>query len=122
MHKAAIEGRNRGWITTKSGPQHKSYPEEFFTKVIENEFNDKSYIYNFPFFTWKLDFAWIAKKRCIEIDGSQHERDSKLHESDIRKDAKLEVEGWKILRIRWIDLFHNTKEKIAEAKKFIDSD
>ena len=38
MKKAAKEGRNRGWTTTKCGPQNKSYPEKFFTEVIENEF------------------------------------------------------------------------------------
>lgn len=31
MKKAAKEGRNKGWTTTKCGPQHKSYPEKFFT-------------------------------------------------------------------------------------------
>lgn len=120
LHIAAIEGRNRGWTTTKSGPQHKSYPELFFTTVIDNEFNDTNYVYNMPFYTWKLDFAWPHKKLCIEIDGSQHQRDDKLHKSDIRKDAKLNECGWKVLRIRWIDAFHFTHSYIQQAKHFID--
>lgn len=121
MHKAAIEGRNKGWTTTKCGPKKKSYPEEFFTKIIENEFNDKDYLYNVPFYTWKLDFAWPHKKLCIEIDGSQHERDEIQKESDIRKDKKLIECGWKVLRIKWLDMFHNTQDYIKQAKEFIDN-
>lgn len=117
MKKAAAEGRNKGWATAKTNG--KSYPETFFIKVIENEFTDKNYKFNLPFYTWKLDFAWPAKKRCIEIDGSQHNK-SIQKESDKRKDEKLLQHGWKVLRIRWIDLFHNTKDFIEQAKKFID--
>ena len=121
QHKAALEGRNKGWTTTKSGPQHKSYPERFFTKIIDNEFDDKKYVYNMPFYTWKLDFAWPHKKLCIEIDGSQHERDPILHDSDMRKDAKLAECGWQVLRLRWVDLFHMTQCYIQQAKQFVDN-
>ena len=44
----ALEGyRNgtwKGWMNCHSS--EKSYPEKFFTKVIENEFEDKNYEYN----------------------------------------------------------------------------
>ena len=120
MHKAALEGRNKGWSITKSGPQHKSYPEKFFTKVIENEFDDKDYEYNKQFFTYKLDFAWEDKKKCIEIDGSQHERLIEQKESDIRKDKKLQENGWQVLRIKWKDMFNYPKLYIRIAKNFID--
>lgn len=103
MHKAALEGRNKGWSTTKSGPQHKSYPEKFFTKVIENEFDDKDYEYNKQFFTYKLDFAWEDKKKCIEIDGSQHERLIEQKESDKRKDKKTSR--------KWLASFKNKMER-----------
>lgn len=115
--KAVAEGRNKGWATTRTNG--KSYPESFFTKVIENEFTDKDYKFNLPFYTWKLDFAWPHKKRCIEIDGSQHSN-GKQKESDIRKDKKLVENGWHVLRIKWVDLFHNTKSFIKQAKAFID--
>lgn len=41
MHNAALIGKNRGWTTSRVGDERKSYPEVFFTKVIENEFSDK---------------------------------------------------------------------------------
>ena len=60
------------------------------------------------------------KKYVIEIDGSQHEL-PKQKESDIRKDAKLNELGWKVMRIRWIDLLHDTQYWINAANNFINS-
>ena len=120
LHIAALEGRNRGWASTRLGETRMSYPETFFSNVIQNEFSDKAYTYNLPFYTWKLDFAWVAKKRVIEIDGSQHET-KEQKESDARKDAKLIECGWSILRIRWLDLYHKTDEFVNLAKVFIDN-
>lgn len=111
-------GKYHGWMNCHSSKM--SYPEEFFAKIISNEFDDKNYIYNLLFFQYRLDFAWPNKKRCIEIDGSQHERNAAQKESDIRKDAKLADNGWKVLRIRWIDMYHNPKAYIKQAKHFID--
>lgn len=50
-----------------------SYPERFMTKIIHNEFFDKNYISEFRFHRFSLDFAWPHLKKCIEIDGQQHE-------------------------------------------------
>ena len=88
--------------------------------MIENEFDDKDYEYNKQFFTYKLDFAWEDKKKCIEIDGSQHERLIEQKESDIRKDKKLQENGWQVLRIKWKDMFNYPKLYIRIAKNFID--
>ena len=62
-------GLNHGWMSCHSSK--KSYPEKFFTQVIENEFDDKNYEYNLLFYQYRLDFAWPHKKLCIEINGSQ---------------------------------------------------
>lgn len=115
----AAKGLNHGWMACHSSK--KSYPEEFFTKVIENEFNDKNYEYNLLFYQYRLDFAWPQKKLCIEIDGSQHQRDEKQKQSDIKKDIKLYENGWKVLRIKWVDMYHKPQEYIKQAKEFIDN-
>lgn len=112
-------GRWHGWMNCHSSK--KSYPEEFFTRVIENEFLDKEFEYNYLFFQYRLDFAWVKKKRCIEIDGSQHQRCKAQIESDKRKDRKLKEEGWTVLRIPWKCLYENTKEYIDKARKFIEA-
>jgi len=96
-----------------------SYPEKFFREVIENEFKDKNFVQEYNVGIFSIDFAWVDKKLAIEIDGEQHEK-PEYKERDKRKDKKLTSEGWKVLRIKWKDLYHNTKSKIKEAKDFIE--
>jgi very-short-patch-repair endonuclease len=118
MKKAHAEGR--AWNIGKSRWNNKkSYPEEFFSKIIENEFQDKEYICEHPFFKYSIDFAWINKKLAIEIDGEQHERFEEYKARDKEKDRLLLLHGWKILRIKWKDMYNNTKMKIKEAYNFI---
>ena len=98
-----------------------SYPEKWFIKVIENEFEDKNYNRKYPFHGFSLDFAWVEKKKCIEIDGDQHQRFEEYKIRDERKNKKLTEEGWKYLRLIWKDVFTNPKEYIRIAKEFIDN-
>ena len=64
---------------------------------------------------------------AVEIDGSQHEIDTKRKEKDIEKDTLLQNKGWKVLRFTeyivktdWniikekLDLFLNTNNIIYE--------
>lgn len=119
MKKAHKEGRayNIGYNTHIG---ESSYPEKFFVKVIENEFIDKNYTPQYQFSIYKLDFAWVHLKKCIEIDGDQHYRFEDYHERDIRKDELLNQRGWEVLRIRWKDIFNETQKWINTAKQFID--
>lgn len=118
MKKAHNEGRANNWQDSgiKNGIKI-SYPEQFMINVIENEFNDKNYIFQYRVNKYSLDFAWPLKRVYIEIDGSQHEKNK---EYDNIRDAKLKSLGWTVLRIKWIDLFHDTKKYIKIMKQFID--
>ena len=118
MKKEHQERRAGEWL----GRNKKSYAEQFFEKVIQNEFLDKNYVFNYHFDRYWLDFAWIEKKKYIEIDGQQHERLEYQRKNDELKDALLKENGWKVLRIKWKDLFHDTKIFIEKAKQFIDAD
>lgn len=118
MKKAHQERRAGEWL----GRNKKSYAEQFFEKVIQNEFLDKNYVFNYHFDRYWLDFAWIEKKKYIEIDGQQHERFEYQRKNDELKDALLKENGWKVLRIKWKDLFHDPKIFIEKAKQFIDAD
>lgn len=96
-----------------------SYPELWFMRVIQQEFDDKDYVREYPFSKYSLDFAWVTKKKCIEIDGEQHQRFKEQKERDINKDTLLLKKGWKVLRLPWKLVFSNPKEYIEKAKKFI---
>ena len=120
MKLAHKEGRahNIGECRWNNEP---SWPEKWFMQVIVNEFNDKDYVKEYPFHRFSLDFAWLHKKRCIEIDGKQHHEDPKQQERDKNKDILLKEDGWKLLRLDWKWVCNNTKEAIKLAKDFIDS-
>ena len=118
MKRAHAEGRawNIGMSRWNNRP---SYPEEFFMKVIDNEFLDKNYVREYPLGKFSLDFAWVDKKLAIEIDGDHHERFEEQKRRDREKDLLAESQGWKILRLRWKDVCNDTKGKIREAVEFI---
>lgn len=119
MKKAHSEGRAHNIGECRWNNEH-SWPEKWFIQVIENEFEDKNYKCEVPFHRFALDFAWIEKKRCIEIDGNYHEREDQ-HKRDIAKDELLKSEGWQILRMPWKEVFANPKLWIQKAKDFIHS-
>lgn len=119
MIKAHKEGRAHN-IGSSRWNNEPSYPEKWFMKVIENEFEDKNYQYEKPFHRFSLDFVWEHKKKVIEIDGEQHERFEEQKRRDKEKDKLLLEEGYELLRLRWKDVFHHTKKNIKIAKEFID--
>lgn len=121
MKKAHKEGKahNIGESRWNNQP---SYPEQWFMKVLKNEFGfekDKDYKMEFPFYRFSLDFAWPDKKICIEIDGEQHERFQEQKERDIEKDRLLKKEDWKELRKSWKEIYNNPKFFIEEVKNLL---
>ena len=101
MKLAHMEGR--AWNIGKSRWNNKkSYPETFFSKVIENEFLDKEYQSEYPIGIYSADFAWPSKMKIIEIDGDQHQRFEEYRHRDERKDVYLTENGWSILRINYL--------------------
>ncbi len=118
MKVAHKEGRawNIGQSRWNNAP---SWPEKFFMEVIKNEFNDQAYTTEYPFGKFSLDFAWLEKKKCIEIDGDQHLTDENQKRRDLEKNQLLEQHEWKLLRITWRDMMADTKFWIETAKKFI---
>jgi very-short-patch-repair endonuclease len=119
MKRAHAEGRAHN-IGTCRWNNEPSYPEQFFMKVIENEFDDKDYEREYPFVRFALDFAWVHKKKVIEIDGDQHERFEEYKLRDKEKDKLLIENGWQVLRIKWKDVMKDSKYWINTAKEFID--
>lgn len=118
MKKAHAEGRahNIGECRWNNEP---SYPEQWFMKVLKNEFGlekDKDYKMEFTFHKFSLDFAWPNEKICIEIDGEQHERFQEQKNRDVEKDKLLKEEGWVELRKSWKEIFNSPKEFIKEVE------
>lgn len=98
---------------------NESYPEKFFTQVIENEFDDKNFVREYPFEKYSFDFAWLHKKKVIEIDGDQHIRYQRQIISDKTKDSLASDEGWVVLRILWREFYREPKKWIKISNDFI---
>lgn len=86
--------------------RNESYPEKYFENIFDKEglFDtdigiEKSYRVGL----YELDFSIPNKKIDIEIDGDQHYYDSKIVESDDRRNKYLVEQGWDIIRIKWSD-------------------
>ena len=119
MKKAHAEGRAHNIGECRWNNEH-SWPEKWFIQVIENEFEDKNYKCEVPFHRFSLDFAWINKKKCIEIDGGWHETEEQKAR-DREKDRLLEEDGWQLLRMPWKEVYRETQKWIEKAKIFVDS-
>jgi very-short-patch-repair endonuclease/uncharacterized Zn finger protein (UPF0148 family) len=89
-------GVHSGWKSRKQvGP---SFPEKFFMRVLEN--NGIAYEYERPCGKYFIDFAIESKTVALEIDGKQHELESRQI-SDKKKDEYLKSCGWRVYRIKW---------------------
>ena len=47
------------------------------------------------------DFVWRAQRLVVETDGGRVHRTRRAFESDRRKDQRLVLAGWRVLRITW---------------------
>lgn len=118
MKKAHKQGR--AWnIGMSRWNSEMSYPQKFFTMVIANQFEDKNYKHQYPVGKYSLDFAWVDKKKCIQIDGQQHLKEDAIQHDRIR-DQYLVAQDWDILRISWKQMCNDFKGTIKIAKQFID--
>lgn len=90
-----------------------SYPEQYFLECL-SDIKDKEFQYHV--FRYKLDFANVAEKLYLEIDGEQHYVDKRIVEHDIKRTAKLKELGWEGVRIRWASFQKLTDE---EKKEYI---
>lgn len=112
------EGKMKSWLSRSS--RRPSYAEQFFINLFNS--NKIEFKREYQVGRVFIDFAFIENKRALEIDGKQHqwpERKAK----DIKKDAFLISEGWKVKRIPWVHHSQFDKSKIPEflesIKKFI---
>lgn len=99
----------------------RSYPEQWFESVINNELDNKDYNPQLPVGKYCLDFAWPELKKCVEVDGETHYRFENEIKKDILRDQWLKEQGWEILRFRWITVIKDKKDAINKLKTFIDT-
>ena len=86
----------------------RSYPELYFSECFADVVNlEKEHQVGL----YSLDFANVADKLYLEIDGEQHYLDDRIVESDKKRTAKLTELGWIGYRIRWSDFQRLTEDE-----------
>lgn len=122
LKKAHEELRHRGWSFKNLDVNHRSYPEKFFIRMLyEFDIIDNYLIKEkMPFGKYFFDFAFVNEKIDVEIDGSQHYRTQEAIEHDKVRDLYTIEHGWKVYRIKWIDLMKNTFIEMEKLKKYIE--
>jgi len=91
----------------------RSYPEEYWKTILDS--NNMMYVEQYQIGPYQLDFAFVADKIDLEIDGDQHHLDKRVVKSDIRRNKYLCALGWKTIRVKWSDY-----QKLADKKTFVD--
>lgn len=60
----------------------------------------------------RADFAWPAQKLIVETDSDKYHRTRRGFESDRRRDQRLVLAGWLVIRITWRQL-ESERDRIA---------
>jgi very-short-patch-repair endonuclease len=59
-----------------------------------------------PIGPYIADFAWVAGRLVLELDGSTHHTE-KGHTHDAHRDAYMQQRGWRVIRIENEDVYRN---------------
>jgi very-short-patch-repair endonuclease len=123
MKNAHLEKRHPGWAFINLSKDRRSYPEVFFIEVFKaNKLFEKFKIEEkFHYHKYFIDFLFVDIKLIIEIDGSQHFRTKESIEHDLERDKFFLEEGFKIYRIKWLDVIKNSKYEIDMMLEFISN-
>lgn len=123
LKKSHEEGRHIGWKHINNNIK-RSYPEEFFMKILnKNGITDRyTVIEKMPFHKYTLDFVITELKLNIEIDGQQHFRTEKAILHDIKRNDFLINNGWLVYRIAWINLKNNTNHEVNNLLSYLSEE
>jgi predicted transcriptional regulator of viral defense system len=61
----------------------------------------------------RADFLWRRQRLIIETDGARFHGTRRSFESDRRRDQRLTVAGWRVIRITWRQITQRPQEVVA---------
>jgi very-short-patch-repair endonuclease len=71
-----------------------------------------------PIGPYIADFACVAARLVVEVDGGTHGRDEEIAH-DRKRDAFLNAHGWHVLRVRNDDVYKNLHDVLDGIARFI---
>ena len=66
-----------------------------------------------------VDCVWPARRLVIEIDGYGYHRSKRAFEEDRRRDAKLTLAGYRVIRITYDRIVHEPGALIADIRRLL---
>ena len=69
---------------------------------------------NKPVLTHEVDFHWPEQRLIVEVDGAAAHLTPTAFEEDRRRDAELQVAGWRVVRFTWRQL-RDDPDAVARA-------
>jgi hypothetical protein len=67
----------------------------------------------------KPDFLWRAERVAVETDSWSYHRTRRAFENDRRRDRRLRLEGWEVLRFTWRDVVRKPAEVAAVLARLV---
>ena len=61
----------------------------------------------------RVDFLWRAERLIVETDGWASHGTRRAFETDRRRDRRLQLAGWQVVRFTWRDLLEHPSEVVA---------
>jgi REase_MTES_1575 len=55
----------------------------------------------------RVDFLWRAQRLALETDGRKYHRTRRAFETDRRRDQRLTLAGWRVVRVTWRQVTEN---------------
>ncbi|WDQ18047.1 endonuclease domain-containing protein [Rhodopirellula sp. P2] len=86
---------------------HQTKPESLVWTLLRNRrLNGHKFRRQFPIPPFIADFACVEKRLIVELDGDYHEHQE---QQDMNRTARLNREGWTVIRFRNTDVLENTE-------------
>jgi very-short-patch-repair endonuclease len=67
----------------------------------------------------EVDFVWPSRRLVVELDGYSFHRDRASFERDRRRDAKLQLAGYRVVRITYRHLCGRPETVVAELRELL---
>jgi very-short-patch-repair endonuclease len=77
------------------------------------------WIANYPIGEYKVDLAFPGARIAIEVDGWAFHSDPEVFQKDRKRQNRIALLGWQVLRFTWFDLTEHPERVIAEIRRAI---
>jgi very-short-patch-repair endonuclease len=65
----------------------------------------------------RVDFCWERDRLVVELDGRRWHDPEDARNNDRRRDNRLELQSWRLLRYTWADVVHDPQRVVAEVRQ-----